>query len=482
MRKSSIKARLITMVMCIGFVLVLFMVLVVPLKTQKMANQVMEHDVGFIVDLLTDNLALGMQTQLLDDGAALEQTLALLNQDNSEENIIASVTVLDDQMQFVKGLNSDGSKMENYSKVEVMKLENSSETLTAFAPMKDSDGYLQGYVEIVFSKHLFISNVNKFKRFIWGVGIVAMVIIVLVGLVVSKRIVDPLNRAILTLKEGGDQIAASSSQILDSSKELADVAANQASSLDESATGLAELAQQAKNNSKKAQQATQGTEQAQENARQASKAMDQTVAAMKEARESSNKISSIIKTIEEIAFQTNLLALNAAVEAARAGESGKGFAVVAEEVRSLALRASEAADDTAELIKTGVEQSNKSADLVDRAAESISKILEVSESIVKASKDVNRDSDEQSQGIEQINKAVTDLDQVTQRVVATSEQSTAAAGELSAQGNQIKDVVSELMGLVFGMNGNKSLVSMDASSLGQHVPKLSDSISHEKPA
>jgi len=169
-------------------------------------------------------------------------------------------------------------------------------------------------------------------------------------------------------------------------------------------------------------------------------------------------MSKIIKTIDEIAFQTNILALNAAVEAARAGEAGMGFAVVADEVRNLAQRCAQAAKDTAALIEESIAKSNDGKTKVDQVAVAIHAITEESGKVKTLVDEVNLGSQEQARGIEQIGKAITQMEQVTQRTAANSEESAAAAEELNAQSETLKDVVVRLSAMVGG----------DVSANGSH--------------
>jgi methyl-accepting chemotaxis protein len=184
--------------------------------------------------------------------------------------------------------------------------------------------------------------------------------------------------------------------------------------------------------------------------RDAEKAVKDLTVSMNEISSASEETQKIIHTIDEIAFQTNLLALNAAVEAARAGEAGAGFAVVADEVRNLALRAGEAARNTAELIEGTVQKVGDGSQLVTKTNGTF---VQVAESTVKVGElvaEIAAASSEQADGIEQVNKAVTEMDKVTQQNAANAEESASASEELNAQAEQMKTIVLQLTTLIKG--------------------------------
>jgi methyl-accepting chemotaxis protein len=256
-----------------------------------------------------------------------------------------------------------------------------------------------------------------------------------------QKMTDNLNEILGQLQVSGEQIGSGSIQVSDSSQTLSQGATKQASSLEEISASLNEMSSQTSTNAENANQANTLSAEAQKAARKGSGQMETMIEAMGEINEAGQNISKIIKTIDEIAFQTNLLALNAAVEAARAGQHGKGFAVVAEEVRNLAARSAKAASETAELIEGSVEKTERGTQIADQTAEALSGIVGDVSKVTDLVAEIAAASNEQAQGIAQINTGVTQVDQVTQQNTASAEEGAAAAEELSGQAEQMRGML-----------------------------------------
>jgi methyl-accepting chemotaxis protein len=222
-----------------------------------------------------------------------------------------------------------------------------------------------------------------------------------------------------------------------------------------------------KQNADNAKQANILMEEAKQAVGTANESMGRLTESMVEITKASEETSKIIKTIDEIAFQTNLLALNAAVEAARAGEVGAGFAVVADEVRNLAMRAADAAKNTANLIEGTVKKVKDGSELVSRTNAAFKQVAGSSAKAGDLVAEISAASSEQAQGIGQINTAVTELDKVTQQNAANAEESASAAEEMSAQAETMKSMVDELVAIV----GHSGQAPKAGSRISRRAPK-----------
>ncbi|OWW23097.1 hypothetical protein AYR66_27530 [Noviherbaspirillum denitrificans] len=253
---------------------------------------------------------------------------------------------------------------------------------------------------------------------------------------------DSLQQIVSKVREGTDTIAAASSQIASSNFDLAARTEEGASSLQETAAAMEELTSTVRQNADHASQANQLAASASQVAVKGGDVVSQVVGTMGSINDSARKIVDIIAVIDGIAFQTNILALNAAVEAARAGEQGKGFAVVASEVRQLAQRSAAAAREIKDLISDSVEKIDIGAHLVDRAGETMSEIVASVKRVTDIMGDISAASMEQSSGIEQVNKAIAQMDEVTQRNAALVEEEASTAESLQNQAAKLAEMVS----------------------------------------
>jgi len=257
-----------------------------------------------------------------------------------------------------------------------------------------------------------------------------------------KDMNDSLANIVSQVRNGTESIAAGSSQIASGNLDLSTRTEQQASSLEETASSMEEMTSTVKQNADNARQANQMAISASEVALKGGAVVLQVVDTMESISASSKKIVDIIAVIDGIAFQTNILALNAAVEAARAGEQGRGFAVVASEVRNLAQRSAAAAKEIKTLIGDSVEKVDIGSKLVDQAGSSMHAIVESIKNVTDIMGKITAASQEQSSGIEQINQAITQMDQVTQQNAALVEEAAAAAGSLQDQARSLAEVVS----------------------------------------
>ncbi|SHK06103.1 methyl-accepting chemotaxis protein [Desulfatibacillum alkenivorans DSM 16219] len=291
-----------------------------------------------------------------------------------------------------------------------------------------------------------------------GAASVVMIIGLSIGLLaaigaaifITRSLTRVLGKISADLDEGAEQVASASGQVSSSSQSLAEGASEQAASLEETSSSLEEMSSMTKQNAENADQADKLMRDANQVVAVANQSMEDLTVSMGEISKASEETSKIIKTIDEIAFQTNLLALNAAVEAARAGEAGAGFAVVADEVRNLAMRAAEAAKNTADLIETTVKKVGDGGEIVTRTNEAFSQVAESAKKVGELVGEISAASNEQAQGIEQVNKAVSEMDKVTQQNAANAEESASASEELNAQAEVMKSSVEELLALVGG--------------------------------
>jgi len=306
-----------------------------------------------------------------------------------------------------------------------------------------------------------------------GVLLLSIIIAVVCGFWLSKRLVRPLKSTIGEMNAISQQVHTVSQQSSLSSGELAQAASEQAASLEETSSSLEEMSAITSENAEKSRLADGLMAESGQVSQEANNSMVSLVNSMDEILKASDDTFKIIKTIDEIAFQTNLLALNAAVEAARAGESGRGFAVVADEVRNLAGRASDAVRHTTELIEETSKSVRTGAEIAANTHEAFMKMTELALKVGGLVKEIAAASGQQSSGIEQINQAVSELNQGVQMNAANSEESAAAAQSMRALSSTMNSLVDGLVALAEGVS--QSETSRDALQESPAEPKQLDS-------
>ena len=253
---------------------------------------------------------------------------------------------------------------------------------------------------------------------------------------------DKIHDVLVTVKVASADIVTASKEIAMGNTNLSQRTEEQASSLEETASSMEEMTGTVKQNADSASEARQLAEANRERAMVGANVVTRTVSAMSEINESSTRIGDIISTIDGIAFQTNLLALNAAVEAARAGEQGRGFAVVASEVRSLAQRSAEAAKEIKGLIEDSVGKVKAGAQLVDESGKTLDDIIAGTQKMADIVSEIAAASIEQASGIDQVNNAVTQMDNMTQDNAALVEEAAAASRSMEEQAQVLMEQVN----------------------------------------
>ena len=256
------------------------------------------------------------------------------------------------------------------------------------------------------------------------------------------------------VRNNADGVAGGSTEIANGNADLSQRTEQQASALQETAASMEQLSTTVKQNADNARQVNQLALGASQVATKGGGSVQEVVNAMQDISESSRQIGEIVGVIDGIAFQTNILALNAAVEAARAGEQGKGFAVVAGEVRNLAQRSAQAAREIKQLIATSATRVKQGTELADQAGATMAEVLHSIQRVTDLMGEISSASDEQSAGVAQVGKAVSQMDQVTQQNAALVEESAAAAASLRTQAQQLVQAVS-----IFQLGGHAAQLS-----------------------
>ena len=289
-----------------------------------------------------------------------------------------------------------------------------------------------------------VSSAQSAETMLWFLFALSAPFCALLGWYIVHDIHRVLEPMVHDLGDASTELAGATRHIAASSDSLARGATQQASSLEETSAAGEEIHSMTQQNLLKSKDAARLMAETTEAANQARVQLEQTLAFMKDMDTASGSVAKIIQVIDAIAFQTNILALNAAVEAARAGEAGMAFAVVADEVRNLAHRSAQAAKDTAELIQGSIGKSKQGCAQIERIVDAVRKMNSSAEQAKKMVDAVNAASTEQARGIEQIAKAISQMEQLTQKTAASAEESASVGHQLSSRSESLRGVVESL--------------------------------------
>ncbi len=371
-----------------------------------------------------------------------------------------------------KGNEADGAKLaaaQAAGKATMFKVKALGTTLLSFsAPFSVGNTGKNWSVTVIVPEREVLRNVLVAIN--WGIGITVVVLglLIVIVILIARSISRPVMSVNRELADASRSMEAASLQVSSSSQELSSGSSELASSIEEMTSSLEELQSIIEANSKNVNQAEMLMKETSGDTTRLTDRMADLKKSLTEIAGNSKQIAKIIKVIDDIAFQTNILALNAAVEAARAGDAGKGFAVVAEQVKSLAQKSADAAKETADLIERAIDSVSEGESLGESVMAAQLGVKEKADKVETLLDEVNRASKEQLKGANQITQGVTQINSVVQATAASSEENAAAGEELLAQAEGLKQNVNRLNHLVTGKEaaeeGGKATVDGTASA------------------
>jgi len=511
MNFSAIKVKIIALIIGVGLALSFLLAVYSPNQAQKLGGEILRKDTEFIAGLLAENLALGMQTRFLDDGAALRQTLDLLKQ-NKGQSAISNVWVYDESKKQIAGLNSDKNAGIKADFNDELNLQDNRDILKAKLPLRDSDKNIVGYVEIDYSKQFLNDRAsqNSFGALLISLAaVIATVVLgIWLGAHVARRIqkvtdvikdlakgagdltkrldarsndeigelsgwfntfMDKLHDIITQVAINTKRLSSASFEVTSTAEELSHGAKKQtdqnaqvSNAIEEMAATIMETTKSTGNAAHKAHEASGFSQKGSQLAEDASLGMKNIVVStemsarnIESLSKKATAIGEIIKVIDDIADQTNLLALNAAIEAARAGEQGRGFAVVADEVRKLADRTTKATREVAETIK-GIQEDVTSAN---------AQIKESGETVGKGQQLVKQTNE----SLNEIFTVIETVQSMIGQVAAASEQQSVAIGQISGNIESTTRISQESVLKTDQASKTAEILNRQAEELGRLV-------------
>ena len=357
------------------------------------------------------------------------------------DKILAAVFVFGaDHKEVVTGKGKDDSG----GIIDIKEIPAAEELLYMTREIKKGN-QLIGHVDIWVTRTYLLHELRRqVMRTVGTIVTIALILSFSLNFLIRHGVVKPIRNVIAQLSESSSRVTGDAEHINDSSRQLAAAATQQAANLQETSASLEEMTSMTRCNADNAEQANRMSNAATKLAVDSVDSMKKLVEVMHKVRQSTGEMAKIMRTIDEIAFQTNLLALNAAVEAARAGEAGKGFGVVAEEVRNLAKRSAEASRNTADLIEAAQKHTETGVTTSDDVARKLNGIQGNANKSATLIAEITAASKQQALGIDQITRAVTEMNTIVQQNASDANTSALSAGHLEAEADTLNEMVDRL--------------------------------------